>query len=72
MSDFVIKDSVLTKYRGKETHVVIPEGVTRIGNDAFFGRDNLISVLLPEGITTIGEQAFLDAVVCRTSHFLKA
>ena len=33
--DFVIKDGVLTKYKGAGGDVVIPEGVTEIGWRAF-------------------------------------
>ena len=30
MNNFVIKNGVLTKYKGSETHVVIPDEVTSI------------------------------------------
>lgn len=35
-NDFVIEHGVLTKYTGSEGDVVIPEGVTTIGDGAFF------------------------------------
>ncbi len=35
MQDFVIKEGVLDKYKGPGGDVVIPEGVTEIGNRAF-------------------------------------
>ena len=38
--------------------VVVQEGVTRIGNDAFGSCDELQSVTLPEGIVSIGDEAF--------------
>ena len=38
--------------------VVIEEGVTTIGRDAFNGYTNLASVELPEGLTEIGRYAF--------------
>ena len=38
--------------------VVIQEGVTRIGNDAFSYCSELQSVTLPEGIVSIGDNAF--------------
>ncbi|MDR1348496.1 MAG: leucine-rich repeat protein, partial [Prevotellaceae bacterium] len=42
------------------TTVVIDEGVTHIGNRAFFGQsyNNMISVTIPGSVTTIGEFAF--------------
>ena len=35
LSDFIIKNGVLKKYTGPGGDVVIPEGVTSIGKDAF-------------------------------------
>ncbi len=40
------------------TKVVIENGVTSIGNSAFNGCSNLISVTIPEGVTSIGNSAF--------------
>jgi hypothetical protein len=37
---------------------IIPEGVTGIGNAAFFGYSSLTSITIPEGVTSIGESAF--------------
>jgi hypothetical protein len=38
--------------------VTIPESVTKIGYDAFFGCSGLTSITIPESITEIGEYAF--------------
>ena len=38
----------------------IPEGVTSIGNTAFYGCDSLTSISIPEGVTSIGGNAFSD------------
>ena len=38
--------------------VTIPEGVTSIGDGAFFHLENLTKVHLPESLTSIGRQAF--------------
>ena len=43
---------------GNMTEVVIPEGVTWIGNYAFYGCGNMTEVVIPEGVTWIGDYAF--------------
>ena len=40
------------------TDLVIPEGVTSIGNSAFSGCSSLKSVTIPNSVTTIGNSAF--------------
>ena len=40
------------------TSVVIPEGVTDLGDYAFFDCSSLTSITIPYGVTTIGESAF--------------
>lgn len=57
--DFEIKNGELTKYTGKGGDVVIPKGVTRIGNDAFRNCEKLKSISIPESVTYIGQAAFL-------------
>lgn len=57
-SDFIIENGVLTKYVGPGREVVIPEGVTKIGVEAFAGMHNIVSVVIPKGVTTIGDYAF--------------
>jgi hypothetical protein len=58
--DFEIEDGVLTAYRGNAEEVVVPEGVTAIGRDAFWDCKNLTSVTLPASLTAIGEWAFRE------------
>lgn len=63
-SDFHIdEEGCLTSYTGSEEHVVIPEGVKRIGGDP----DNSIfedteteikSIVIPDSVIEIGERAF--------------
>ena len=57
MSDFEIK-SVLVKYKGKGGKVIIPDSVTAIGDEAFFGCKSLKSISIPSSVTSIGEWAF--------------
>ena len=57
-SDFIIENGVLTKYVGPGGDVVIPEGVTEIGNYVFEECQTLKSVFIPEGVTRIGTKAF--------------
>ncbi len=40
------------------TSYAVPDGVTRIGADAFSESDHLTEVILPEGLKTIGDGAF--------------
>ena len=57
INDFVIKDGVLNRYKGKDAEVVIPEGVTSIGEGAFRCH-GLTTITIPESLTSIGEEAF--------------
>ena len=58
VEDFVIENGVLAKYKGAGGDVVIPEGVTEIGEEAFSWCSSLESVTIPEGVTEIGASAF--------------
>ena len=44
LESFEIEGGILRRYRGDEAHVVIPAGVTRIGESAFEGCEALASV----------------------------
>lgn len=52
--------TILTYDGSQGGNVVIPEGVTEIGPDAFKGNNNVTSIILPETVTEIGEGAFQD------------
>ena len=56
----IIRDNVLVAARGNLTIANIPEGVTSIGNEAFYGCSGLASITLPEGVTSIGSYAFYN------------
>ena len=57
-ADFEIEDGTLKKYRGNGGDVVIPNGVTSIGDCAFYGCRGLTSITIPKSVTSIGDCAF--------------
>ena len=58
-SDFLINaEGTLVEYGGKELHVTIPDGVTKIHDRAFFCCTHLESVKIPDSVTSIGDYAF--------------
>lgn len=64
--EFEIEDGVLKKYRGESAEVIIPDGVTKIGSQAFTkigaldGNLYVERVIIPEGVTEIGTMAFFS------------
>ena len=56
--DFVIEAGVLKDYTGSDENVVIPDGVTSIGEEAFFECSSLKNVTIPESLTDIHPSAF--------------
>ena len=49
------------RYRDSITEVVVMDGITRIGRNAFYNMRNLTKVQLPDSVTYIGEYAFSRA-----------
>ena len=51
-NDFLIENGILTKYRGNKKNVVIPDGVTSIGDHAFYDCSSLTALMsrTPTGI----------------------
>ena len=56
--DLEIEDGVLTGYYGDGGDVVIPNGVTSIGESAFEGCSGLTSVTIPDSVIEIYDLAF--------------
>lgn len=59
-SDFVIYDNgtLLWKYNGSDKHVVIPDGITIIVDQAFMNNTSIESVYIPDSVTQICGWAF--------------
>lgn len=55
---FIIKEGNLISYVGNAAKAVVPDGVERICEWAFYGNDSLTEVVLPKGVKSIGEKAF--------------
>lgn len=56
--DFLIEKNVLKKYIGTDSHVLVPDTVTAIGDGAFKNQKKIITITLSENITSIGHYAF--------------
>ena len=58
LEDFVVSRGILKQYNGKDSEVVIPETVTKIGERAFKDNKKLKAVALHDGIVRIDGGAF--------------
>ena len=58
--DFMIENGKLVKYTGDIRETGIPEEVTEIGDDAFYGCHMIEIIRIPEGVIKIGNNAFED------------
>ena len=58
------ENNVLVKYNGTAADVTVPEGVVKIGAEAFYGNMNIQRVKLPDSCTVIGDTR--SAAVCRS------
>ena len=54
------------------TDLVLPEGLTTIGDGAFYNCDSLLSVALPDSLTSIGDYAFYRATSLASVSFPEA
>ena len=55
---FNIDKTTLIAYRSKKTSYNIPNGVTNIGDKAFYGCESLTSIKIPKSVSNIGSYAF--------------
>ncbi|MCH5148458.1 MAG: leucine-rich repeat protein [Clostridiales bacterium] len=58
--DFEMFGTVLKRYKGNKSEVVIPEGVTAIADETFWWNNGIKSVIIPQGVTSIGKNAFYN------------
>ena len=61
-TEFITDGSVLTRYSGQNSSVVVPEGITKIGENAFADNSFIVSVELPDSLESIGYRAFAGCI----------
>ncbi len=52
----------LIAFFSDQEHIVLPDGLTHIGDLAFFECEKLTAITLPNGLTHIGDRAFLGCI----------
>lgn len=58
---YITSDHLLLKYTGKDKNVKVPEGITKIGDYAFYdilNQTRISKLELPEGLVEIGKMSF--------------
>ena len=69
--DFVtVGNGVLIKYQGKDSHVVIPDGIRHI-SAAFSNNENIKRVTMGDSVLTIGTSAFSGCLGLKSVEFGK-
>ncbi|MBE5933393.1 MAG: hypothetical protein E7263_08245 [Lachnospiraceae bacterium] len=58
--DFVIVDGVLEEYLGKQSVVVVPEGVTKIDWDYLNAKEWIREIILPDSLEEIAMGSFME------------
>ncbi len=69
-SEFEIdSNGMLTKYNGSSSEIVIPDGVTAIGDNVFNGNRTVKSVTLPDSVVSIGNSTFYNCYGLSSINF---
>ena len=58
VSDYITVNGILISYKGGDSHIEVPDGITAVGAGAFMANVNLRSVHLPDSIVYIDSMAF--------------
>jgi hypothetical protein len=58
--DFEIDGTTLIRYKGNDSDVTIPDGITEIDMHAFRGCKNLKSITIPNSVEEIDKKAFMS------------
>ena len=61
----ITPEGYLTAYRGYESTVTVPDGVTKIGERAFWGARLMTRLVLPASLRTVGAWAFAGCTALR-------
>ncbi len=56
--EFALDGTTFVKYKGHDTDVIIPEGITVIGDSAFIGHTGIKSITIPNSVEVIEKCAF--------------
>lgn len=60
-----------TQYTNVIENVIIENGITSIGEKAFYGCSSLQSITIPRGVTSIGEKAIPETTIIYTKIGVK-
>lgn len=55
---FILLNTLLVGYYGKEERLTIPQGITKIGEGAFASHQSILEVTMPDSVKVIGLNAF--------------
>jgi len=66
---FELSGTILVKYTGNSSSVIIPDGITGIYDYAFAQNDTINSVIIPDSVTAIGEFSFYNCTSLENIQF---